>query len=116
MAIVLDAEPLDVPERYQDPERARRIVSILADAVKRDGFVICPAKEWEVQDYAREQDCRVAVFSTGDDITWRDQRVAAASAKVVDGHIVLEQCDNPCDAGQIQTDRPVAPQVAAALA
>src|SRR4051812_451645 len=31
MAIVLDASPSDIPERYQDPERARRLVSILAD-------------------------------------------------------------------------------------
>ena len=116
MAIVLDASPTDIPERYQDPERARRLVSILADAVRRDGFVICPAKEWEVQDYAREQDCSVAVFATDDDITPRDQRVAAALGRVIDGHIVLEQCGDPWDAGTLQTDKPAAPQVASALA
>ena len=116
MAIVLDALPTDVPERYQDPERAHRLVSILADAVQRDGFVICPAKEWEVQDYAREQDCRVGVFATDDNITFRDQRVAAVSARVRDGHIVLEQCGDPWDAGPVQLDRPAAPQVTAALA
>ena len=37
LAIILDAELADVPERYRDPERARRLVSILADAVPRDG-------------------------------------------------------------------------------
>jgi cyanophycin synthetase len=116
MAIVLDSSPTDVPERYQDPERARRLVSILADAVKRDGFVICPAKEWEVQDYAREQDCRVAIFAENGDITRRDQRVAAAIGRITDGHIVLEQCGDPWDAGEVQAEKPVAPQVAAALA
>ena len=116
LAIVLDAAPTDVPERYQDPERARRLVSILADAVRRDGFVICPAKEWEVQDYAREQDCRVAIFATNDDITWRDQRVAAAIARVRDGRIWLERCGDPQDAGPLRGDVPPAPQVAAALA
>jgi hypothetical protein len=116
MAIVLDAKPTDVPERYQDPERARRLVSILADAVRRDGFLICPAKEWEVQDYGREQDCRVAIFAEDDDITRRDQRVAAAIGRVVDGHIVLEHSSDPWDAGEIEANKPIAPQVAAALA
>jgi hypothetical protein len=116
MAIVLDASPSDVPERYQDPERARRLVSILADAVWRDGFVICPAKEWEVQDYAREQDCRVAIFATDDDITRRDQRVAAAVGRVLDGRIVLDQCGDPWDAGELDLEKPASSQVAAALA
>jgi hypothetical protein len=116
MAIVLDASPSDIPERYQDPERARRLVSILADAVWRDGFVICPAKEWEVQDYAREQDCRVAIFATDDDVTRRDQRVAAAVGRVLDGRIVLEQCGDPWDAGELELDKPASSQVAAALA
>jgi len=113
---VLDAAPTDVPERYQDPERARRLVSILADAVRRDGFLLCPEKEWEVQDYAREQDCRVGIFATDDDITWRDQRVAAAVARVHEGHIWLERCGDPQDAGPLRADVPAAAQVAAALA
>lgn len=116
MAIILDAAPTDVPERYQEAERAQRLVGILADAVRRDGFVICPAKEWEVQDYAREQDCHVAVFATDDDITRRDKRVAAAVGAVRDGHIVLEHCGDPWDAGAVSVDKPVAAQVAAALA
>jgi cyanophycin synthetase len=116
LAIVLDVDPLDVPDRYRDPERAQRLMSIVADAVKRDGFVICPAKEWEVQEYAREEDCRVAIFSTDDDITWKDQRVAAAIGVVRDGRIVLEQCGDPWDAGALRPDVPAAAQVAAALA
>src|SRR5206468_2322304 len=85
-------------------------------AVRREGFLICPAKEWEVQDYAREQDCRVAVFSTEDNITRRDQRVAGAIGSVRDGHIVLEQCGDPWDAGPLATDKSPSAQVAAALA
>jgi cyanophycin synthetase len=116
LAIVLDTEPTDIPDRYRDPERATRLVSIVADAVKRDGFLICPAKAWEVQDYAREQDCQVAIFATDDDITWRDQRVAAAVGLVRDGRIVLEHCGDPMDGGPVNPDLPVAAQVAAALA
>ena len=116
IGIVLDTDLSDVPERYRDPERARQLVGIVADAVRRDGFLICPAKEWEVQDYAREQDCRIAIFATDDDVTRRDQRVAAAVARVTEGHIRLEHCGDPWDAGPLESDRPAAPQVVAALA
>jgi cyanophycin synthetase len=116
IAIILDADPADVPERYQERENARRLVSIVSDAVKRDGTVICPAKEWEIQDYAREQDCRVAIFATDDDVTWRDQRVASAVGLVRDGEIWVERCGDPVSAGPLREDIPAEAQVAAALA
>jgi hypothetical protein len=116
MAIVLDTDLTDVPERYQDTDRAIRLVSILADATRREGYVICPAKAWEVQDYARDQDCRVAVFATHDRVTRRDERVASAVALVRENHIWIERCGDPRDAGELKPDLPVAAQVAAALA
>ena len=115
-AIILDAEPTDVPERYRDPERARKLVAVLADAVRRDGIVIAPAKEWEVQDMARDARCRVAVFATDDDITMRDRKVARAAAWVEDGRIVLEALGKTEDGGELRDETPVAAQVAAALA
>lgn len=116
MAIILDTDLRDVPERYRDDERARQLVGILADRVTRDGVVIVPAKEWELQDYARERDCRVAIFATDDDITHRDQRVARAQAFVRDRRLVLESFDRCCDGGPLRDDVPAAAQVAAALA
>jgi hypothetical protein len=116
MAIILDARPTDVPERYQERDRARRLMGILADCVWRDGVVICPAKEWEIQEYARDLDCRVAIFSTDDDISSRDERVAMAVAKVKDGEILLERCGDPESAGNVRDDVPLPSQVAAALA
>jgi hypothetical protein len=116
IGVVLDTELSDVPERYQDRERARRLMSVIADGVRRDGFLICPASEWEVQDYAREEDCRVGVFSTADDITRRDKRVAAAIAYVRDDRIQLEHCGAPANGGELRPDYPAAAQVAAALA
>lgn len=114
--IVLDAELTDVPPRYRDPERARRLVSVVADGVRRDGFVICPASEWELQDYARELDRRVAIFATDDDVTVRDERVAAAVARVRGGRILIERGAAPHDAGALDPTRSVAAQVATALA
>jgi hypothetical protein len=116
LGIVLDSHPTDVPERYQDPERSQRLMSVLADAVVRDGVVIAPAKAWEIQDYARDEGCRVAIFATDDDVTARDKRLARAVACVSDGRIVLERFGECTDAGPLDPTRPAAPQVAGALA
>jgi hypothetical protein len=116
MAIILDAELGDVPERYQEEERAIRLVSVLADAVDRDGMVICPAKAWEIQDYARDSGCRIAVFAPDDNITRRDSKLARAVAFVRDGRIWVEGCGNDEDAGPLDPQIPASAQVAAALA
>jgi cyanophycin synthetase len=115
-AIILDVEPADVPERYRDRERARRLVSVVIDAVPPDGIVIVPAKEWELQDEARDAGCRVAVFSTRDDVTERDTRVARAAAWVRGGRIVVEHLGEVRDCGALVDDASAAAQVAAALA
>ena len=116
MAIILDADLGDVPPRYQEPERAIKLVNVLCDAVEGDGVVVCPAKAWEIQDYARDSGCRVAVFATDDRVTQRDTRRARAVAQVRDGRILIDGCDGASDAGALDPSLPAAPQVAAALA
>jgi len=116
IAVVLDAAVEDVPERYRDEELARRLVAVPADAVERGGVVVCPAKEWEIQDIAREAGCRVAVFSTADDVTGRDSRVAHAVALVRGGRIVMELAGSTEDGGELDAEASPAAQVAAALA
>jgi hypothetical protein len=116
IAVVLDAEVGDVPQRYRDPELARRLVAVPADAVLRDGIVVCPAKEWEIQDIARDAGCRVAIFSTADDVAERDARVAHAVAVVREGRIVLELPGSTEDGGELEGGASPAAQVAAALA
>ena len=116
MAIILDAELTDVPPRYQEEERATKLVNVLADAVERDGMVICPAKAWDVQDYARESGCRIAVFAIDDDVTARDSRRARAVGLVRDGRIWIEGCGEDVDAGPLDPALPATSQVAAALA
>ena len=115
LAIVLDAGLTDVPARYRAPDRARRLVSIVADAVHGDGAVICPAREWDIQDYARERQCHVAIFAGDDAITRRDTRVAMAVGRVRNGRILLERQADSRDRGPVDPTRPAAPQVAAAL-
>ncbi len=116
MAIILDATLGDVPDRYRDEERAIRLVNVLADAVERDGMVVCPAKGWEIQDYARDSGCRIAVFATDDDVTRRDAKLARAIGRVRDGRIRIEGFGDDEDAGALDPALPAASQVAAALA
>jgi cyanophycin synthetase len=116
MAIILDARLADVPPRYQEEERAIRLVSVLADAVERDGLVICPAKEWEIQDYARDSGCRIAVFAVDGEVTRRDAKLARAIGVVRDGRIRIDGCNDVDDAGPLDPSLPATSQVAAALA
>ncbi|HUF28547.1 MAG TPA: hypothetical protein VMM18_16330 [Gemmatimonadaceae bacterium] len=115
-AIVLDTTPTDVSERYRDPERARQLMAVLADGVEPGGLLIAPAKEWEVQDMARDAGCRVAVFATDADLTSRDARVAMACAWVDSGQIRIECTGDATTLATLRPDVPAAAQVAAALA
>jgi len=116
LAIVLDVQPTDVPARYQDRERARRLLSTVADALPRGGVIVAPAKEWEIQDYARDAGCGVAVFATDGDVTRRDKRVARTAGFVERGRVLIEHRGEMYDAGPLRDDAPVAAQVTAAIA
>jgi hypothetical protein len=116
IAIITDADLSDVPERYRQPRRAQRLVSVVADAVPVDGTVIVPAKEWEIQDRARDAGCRVAIFATDSDVTPKDKKVARTCASVDGRRIMIEHFDNTVEAGWLHGKSPVAAQVAATLA
>jgi len=62
VAVILDARPRDVPERYRAPDQARRLVSVLADAVPRGGLVVLPEEEPELLELVRAEGVRVALF------------------------------------------------------
>ena len=116
IAIVMDTNLTDVPERYREEERAQRLMATVADAVDRGGVVIVPAKEWEVQDKVREAGCRVAIFAPDDSVTRRDRKVARAVSMVVEGRIILESRGKKEDLGPLRDDAPATSQVAGALA
>jgi cyanophycin synthetase len=116
VVVILDTHPTDVPERYQDPERARRLMAVMLDALPRGGVAVVPAREWELQDEARDGGCGVAVFSDADDIRRKDKKVARTAAWPADGRIVIEHRGQRSDAGALDPDLPVHAQVAAAVA
>ena len=116
LAIILNADLTDVPERYRVRRRARRLVSILGDAVPEDGIVIVPAKEWEIQDMIRDNGCRVSIFSTDNDVTSKDKKVSRAAAYVDGRRIMIEQFDALVEAGWLHDKAPADAQVAATLA
>ncbi len=116
IAVITDATLTDVPERYQDTERAQQLLSTMADAVPRNGTVIVPAKEWEIQDKAREEGCLVAIFAPDSNVTRRDRKVARAVALVVNNRIVIDSRGERTDHGELRSDVSVTAQVAGALA
>jgi hypothetical protein len=116
IAVILDSDVQDVPDRYRQEERNLQLVSVIADAVRRDGIVVLPGSEWEVQDMARRAGCRVAVFSTGDAVPARDTRVAHSVAMVRGGRILLETAGEVVDGGEVVEGVDPRAQVAAALA
>ncbi len=116
IAIVTDMGLTDVPERYRDEERALQLMATIADAVPRDGIIIVPAKEWELQDKVRDAGCRVAIFAPDSNVTRRDRKVARAVAMVRDGRIVIETRGERTDHGALRPDAPAGAQVAGAIA
>ena len=115
-AIILDTQISDVPPRYREPERARRLVGTLIDAVPRGGFVVCAANESELLEEARAAGCRVAVFATEGPIGEDAMEVATAYGRVRDSAIVVEHCEDAECIAPLRHDQPAAAQVAAALA
>jgi cyanophycin synthetase len=116
IAIILDTTLTDVPERYREAERAQRLMACVADAVDNGGIVICPAKEWEVQEKIRDAGCRVAIFATDSNITRRDRKFARAAALVVNNTIMIDFRGERTAHGTLHADAPAGAQVAAALA
>lgn len=115
-AVILDAEPCDVPERYRDPERAAALVSVVADGVERDGTLVLPAGVPALRVRALRCGRRLALFSTTGAVPAADARVADAVAVVERGRVVLVRGGSRVDAGALDASRPAAAQLAAALA
>lgn len=116
VAVVIDLDITDVPERYQDPERAERLVSVMADALPRGALLVAPAKAWGLQDYARDLGCALAVFSGENDVTARDRKRARSAAWVADGHVVVEHRGGVVSRDPVRGGVSPAAQAAAALA
>lgn len=116
LAIVLDTDPGDVPERYRDPEAAQRLASVVADAVPRDGLVVVPASERDLQEMVRDTGRRIAVFSADDEVDPRALRLAHAVARVRDGRVTIECAGRAQEGTPLRPGTPPETQVSAALA
>ncbi|CAN5719653.1 hypothetical protein BH23GEM3_BH23GEM3_08270 [soil metagenome] len=116
VAVVLDADPLDVPPRYREPDRARQLASVVADAVPPHGSVVVPAHEREVQERIRKTGRRVAVFSPESKVPEDVARHADVVAHISHGRILIEGNDLRHDLGAPDSARPLNVQIATALA
>jgi cyanophycin synthetase len=116
IAIVTNVDFTDVPARYAERERAERLAGVLIDALPRRGVLVAPAKAWDLQDRARDDGNRVAVFAPDGPLSRKDKKVARTSAFVEDRRIVIEHLDSVLEGGWIHDRSPAEAQVAAALA
>lgn len=116
MAVIVNANLVDVPSRYAERDRAAQLLSVVADGVKRNGVVVVPAKHWEIQEIVRDADCRLAIFSTRNNITRRDKKLARTSVWVDDRRIVIEHLGDHIEGGWLQDGINETAQVAAATA
>lgn len=115
MAVIVDASLVDVPPRYAERDRAARLLSVVADGVKRNGIIVVPAKEWEIQEMVRDADCRVAIFSAHN-ITRRDKKLARTAVWAEDRRILIEHLGERIEGGWLQDATDVTAQLAAVTA
>jgi hypothetical protein len=114
-AVILDAQLSDVPERYREPDRARRLVSVLVDAVPPQGIVLVPADDGELQELVRDTGRRTATFAVDERSASDSAGVADTAAYVQEGRIVAQCRGRRSDLGPVRADVPVKSQAAAAL-
>ncbi len=89
VAIVLDARLIDVPELYRDPERAARLVSMVADAVPAGRVVVCASDIPEVHDLVRNYGRTVRTFQASSDCAVQAQRAAKCATECMAEALVL---------------------------
>lgn len=77
VAVVLDAQLVDVPPHFRDAARAARLVAVVADAVPEGGPVVCSSADHAVHELVRDAG-RVVVKFEHDGDPWERARRAAA--------------------------------------
>jgi hypothetical protein len=114
VAIILDATLDDVPLRYAEPDRARQLVSVVADAIDSSGWIVLPASDEPLRDRLVGQGAGIGFFLERG--TAPSHIGPAPLAMVRSGRIVIADGSGTLDAGAVESGRAVAPQLAGALA
>ncbi len=86
IAVILDAIPNDVPARFQDPERAARLLTVVVDALPQSGAVVCPADAHYIHDIVHESGRTLLKFSTALD----SQTRAFRATQMITAHLKQE--------------------------
>jgi hypothetical protein len=116
IAVILDARPREVPSRYREPDRARQLVSVLADAVVSDGVVVVPSDDIPLRAAVRRAGRRIALYGPAGDLARTEGEDVVASADSWGGRIRVRCGDEMTDAGPLSRDSPLSAQVVGALA
>jgi hypothetical protein len=111
-AVILDLQAAaDLPERYRDPARVRRLCSVVADGVAEGGWIVIPAGDAELGRIASEAGLRAATFGA---ISGRASSGMHAQAR--DGNVTIEEGRSCVAEFQLDPDLPENSQLAGALA
>ncbi len=114
LAVILDARPMDVPNRYRDEASARQLVTVLVDCVPEGGAVVVPATNQALIEAVRATGRLPAVFEVeGDGRSGLHPHHALATIR--GGRILIRGDGIEIDAGAAQSKAP-AIELAGALA
>ena len=116
VAIIVGADIEDVPERYRDHERARQLVSVVADVLVDGGTAIAPAGDIELQDRILEAGARLGIFVAGKEPPAAELARAQIVARCVEGVIQVRSGEQDQEAGARRAGASLASQLAAAAA
>ncbi|MEX2571148.1 MAG: hypothetical protein WD737_07560 [Gemmatimonadota bacterium] len=111
LAVVLDACPVDVPERYRDPALARRLHSVVAEAVTAGGFVVAPAMDSELHRMIAGTGAGLATFSVNG-----GEAAAPVHAEVRGRQIIVMEARRVVSREPLDLQQPREAQLIAALA
>lgn len=116
VAIILGADIDDVPERYRDHERARQLVSVVADVLVEGGIAIAPAGDIELQDRILDAGARLGIFVIGAEPPAAELARAEMVARCVEGVLQVRSGGREQEAGPRRAGASLASQLAAAAA
>jgi hypothetical protein len=91
LAIILDADPAGVPERFRHPEPYRKLLAVVAEAVEPEGTVIVAAEDLDLQESVRQAKRAVALFTAGSATSAGAAHDARATAVVRHGEVRVER-------------------------
>jgi hypothetical protein len=116
IAVITGIDVDGVPERYRAPDRARQLVTVLADVLVDGGIAVVPAGDLELQEQVLEAGARPALLVLGEEPEPEELSSAALVVSSREGIIKVQRDGEELDLGRIRAPVPLVAQLAGAAA